>query len=295
KLQKVVKDGNYDYVHIHGDVANKLYVTALAARKADSGVKIILQSHASDVDGSHRQLKRFIHKSLRGKLVKLADCYVSVSDLASNWMFPSIPKSQVIKIMNGVDLAAFRYDPIIRKRIRKELGLSRKHVLGHIGRFAYQKNHQYLIQVFAKVYAQDPQARLLLVGKGDLQDECKHQVHDLGLDKQVIFYGLSSNTSELFQAMDVFLLPSHFEGLPIVGVEAQAAGLPVIFSDQITSEAKMTNNVSFLPIDETSLSAWQSQVIKDLELGHRDNYDLLSRQKLDITDTVAAFMKLYNS
>jgi glycosyltransferase involved in cell wall biosynthesis len=267
----------------------------LAARKADSGVKIILQSHASDVDGSHRQLKRFIHKSLRGKLVKLADCYVSVSDLASNWMFPSIPKSQVIKIMNGVDLAAFRYDPIIRKRIRKELGLSRKHVLGHIGRFAYQKNHQYLIQVFAKVYAQDPQARLLLVGKGDLQDECKHQVHDLGLDKQVIFYGLSSNTSELFQAMDVFLLPSHFEGLPIVGVEAQAAGLPVIFSDQITSEAKMTNNVSFLPIDETSLSAWQSQVIKDLELGHRDNYDLLSRQKLDITDTVAAFMKLYNS
>ncbi|MBT8998489.1 multidrug MFS transporter [Lactobacillus delbrueckii subsp. bulgaricus] len=280
---------------MHGDVANKLYVTALAARKADSGVKIILQSHASDVDGSHRQLKRFIHKSLRGKLVKLADCYVSVSDLASNWMFPSIPKSQVIKIMNGVDLAAFRYDPIIRKRIRKELGLSRKHVLGHIGRFAYQKNHQYLIQVFAKVYAQDPQARLLLVGKGDLQDECKHQVHDLGLDKQVIFYGLSSNTSELFQAMDVFLLPSHFEGLPIVGVEAQAAGLPVIFSDQITSEAKMTNNVSFLPIDETSLSAWQSQVIKDLELGHRDNYDLLSRQKLDITDTVAAFMKLYNS
>ena len=128
-----------------------------------------------------------------------------------------------------------------------------------------------------------------------MQDECKHQVHDLGLDKQVIFYGLSSNTSELFQAMDVFLLPSHFEGLPIVGVEAQAAGLPVIFSDQITSEAKMTNNVSFLPIDETSLSAWQSQVIRDLELGHRDNYDLLSRQKLDITDTVAAFMKLYNS
>ncbi|MBT8943641.1 multidrug MFS transporter, partial [Lactobacillus delbrueckii subsp. bulgaricus] len=88
---------------MHGDVANKLYVTALATRKADSGVKIILQSHASDVDGSHRQLKRFIHKSLRGKLVKLADCYVSVSDLASNWMFPSIPKSQVIKIMNGVD------------------------------------------------------------------------------------------------------------------------------------------------------------------------------------------------
>ena len=295
KLQKVVKDGNYDYVHIHGDVANKLYVTALAARKADSRVKIILQSHASDADGAHRQLKRLIHKTLRGKLVKLADYYVSVSDLASDWMFPSIPKSQVIKIMNGVDLAAFRYDPVVRKRIRNKLGLSGMHVLGNIGRFAYQKNHQYLIKVFAKVYAQDPQARLLLVGEGDLQSACKQQVHDMGLDEQVIFYGLSSNTSELFQAMDVFLLPSHFEGLPIVGVEAQAAGLPVIFSDQITREAKMTDNVSFLPIDEISLSAWQSQVIKDLELGHRDNFDLLSRQKLDITDTVTDFIRLYNS
>ncbi|MCD5467383.1 glycosyltransferase [Lactobacillus delbrueckii subsp. bulgaricus] len=294
-LQKVVKNGNYDYIHIHGDVANKLYVTALAAYKADSGAKIILHSHASEVDGEHRQLKRFVHKSLRGRLVKLADRYVSVSDLASDWMFPSVPKSQIIKIMNGVDLAAFRYDPVVRKNVRNKLGLSGKHVLGHIGRFAYQKNHQYLIQIFAQVYAQDPKARLLLVGKGDLADVCRQQVHELGLDKQVIFYGLSSNTSELFQAMDVFLLPSHFEGLPIVGVEAQAAGVPVIFSDQITCEAKMTDNVDFLPIDEESLPAWCRQVITDLKLGHCDNYDILSRKKMDITDTVTAFIELYNS
>lgn len=294
-LQKVVKKGKYDYIHIHGDVANKLYVTALAARKADSRVKIILQSHASDADGAHRQLKRFVHKCLRGRLVKLADRYVSVSNLASDWMFPSVPKSQIVKIMNGVDLASFRFDPAVRKRVRDKLGLSKKHVLGHIGRFAYQKNHRYLIQVFAQVYAQDPKARLLLVGKGDLEDECRQQVHELGLDKQVIFYGLSSNTSELFQAMDVFLLPSHFEGLPIVGVEAQAAGLPVIFSDQITHEAKLTDHVVFLPIDNESLLTWRQQVINDLELGHCDNYDLLSRKKMDIADTVADFIELYNS
>lgn len=292
-LRRLIRDGGYDCVHIHSDVAYKLLVYGLAARLA--GVqKRILHSHAAGVDGSHRRMKELFHKCSRRFLKYLATDYLSCSDLATQWMFPNVDSAQVQRVNNGVDLDKFRFDPVKRVRIRQALELKDEFLIGHVGRFAYQKNHDYLIDLFAAVRTQIPNAKLLLVGEGDLKQEVRQKVARLGLSGSVIFYGISYDVQELFQAMDVCILPSHFEGLPIVGVEAQAAGLPVIFSDQITKEAQLIDEVSYLPITPEAIPVWCRKLIQVSGLERRDTYQELTEKGFRIQDTVNQLLSLYN-
>ena len=123
-----------------------------------------------------------------------------------------------------------------------------------------------------------PNAKLLLIGEGDSKSEIETLVAQKNLKKDVIFYGSSQRVNQLFQAMDIFLLPSHFEGLPIVGVEAQASGLPVIFSDQVTREAKLTENVSFLPINNELFGLWINDVKKFVRIEWQDMSDEIRKK-----------------
>ena len=268
-LYNLLKEHQYDCVHIHADVANKLLVPGIACNIARVK-KIILHSHASSVDGKKRWMKYIYH-----------------------WIFPNIDAHRVKKINNGVRLNQFRFNTVIRQEVRNRLGIRDCFVIGHVGRFAYQKNHEYLIDVFAKVKKIVPSAILLLVGEGDLRNVVEQKVISLGLINDVIFYGISYNVSELFQAMDVFLLPSHFEGLPIVGVEAQAAGLPVLFSSAITKEAKLINEVYYLPVDERSKDMWVKQIVELQRHRRYDTYSELERCGFDIHQTVEELMNLY--
>ena len=291
-LYNLLKEHQYDCVHIHADVANKLLVPGIACNIARVK-KIILHSHASSVDGKKRWMKYIYHWICRNLLKYTATDFVSCSDLASQWMFPNIDAHRVKKINNGVRLNQFRFNTVIRQEVRNRLGIRDCFVIGHVGRFAYQKNHEYLIDVFAKVKKIVPSAILLLVGEGDLRNVVEQKVISLGLINDVIFYGISYNVSELFQAMDVFLLPSHFEGLPIVGVEAQAAGLPVLFSSAITKEAKLINEVYYLPVDERSKDMWVKQIVELQRHRRYDTYSELERCGFDIHQTVEELMNLY--
>lgn len=291
-LRMLLKDGAYDAVHIHGDVAYKLLVYSVASRLA--GMKtIILHSHASGADGNHRGLKEKLHKGSRRFLKWTGTDFVSCSDLASDWMFPNVRRSNIAVIHNGVDLDRFRFDSAARAAMRKEWGLEDAFVLGHVGRFEYQKNHEYLVKVFAEVKKQIPQAKLFLVGEGSLQEDIRQQVRTLGLEKDVIFAGLSNEVPKLLSGFDVFVLPSHFEGLPIVGVEAQAAGLPVVFADTITKEAKLTEAVTYLPIEEQNLLEWKQAVSQWNGAERKDPYESLDSQHFSLEDTVAEFLALY--
>ena len=201
-------------------------------------------------------------------------------------MFPNIDAHRVKKINNGVRLNQFRFNTVIRQEVRNRLGIRDCFVIGHVGRFAYQKNHEYLIDVFAKVKKIVPSAILLLVGEGDLRNVVEQKVISLGLINDVIFYGISYNVSELFQAMDVFLLPSHFEGLPIVGVEAQAAGLPCSFFFGNNKRSKLINEVYYLPVDERSKDMWVKQIVELQRHRRYDTYSELERCGFDIHQTV---------
>lgn len=292
-LSKYLAENNYDCVHIHSDVANKLLIGGLAARK--NGVKkIIFHSHASEVDGNYRQIKRMLHKISRYKLKKIGTQFVACSDVAAKWMYPNIKASDIDIINNGIDLKKYALDNEIRREIRNKLRIKDKFVIGHVGRFSYQKNHIYLIKIFKEILKKKDNACLLLIGEGPEIEKIKNLVKSLNIEKNVIFYGLSNHVEKLLQAMDVFILPSHFEGLPIVGVEAQAAGLPVIFSDQITKTAKLTQNVTFLSIDGDNIENWANKIIEFGKTKRKNNYSNLREKHFDIKDTVNQFIKLYN-
>ncbi|OWV26221.1 multidrug MFS transporter [Fibrobacter sp. UWB1] len=292
RLICLIKKEKYSCVHIHADVANKLFVSALASRIA--GIrKIILHSHAAGVDGRNRFLKRIYHKSCRYFLKFLADECLACSDLAAEWMFPNVKKSKIRMVNNGIDLDRFRFNHQIRDNVRKKMGLEKAFVVGHVGRFAYQKNHDYLVDVFARLKMSVPQARLLLIGEGELKETVERKVSQKGLSDSVVLYGVSNDIPSLMMAMDVFVLPSHFEGLPIVGVEAQATGLPVIFSDCITKSAKLSSNVYYLPINKDSIQNWVDMIIKSLKTDRNAAYEELFNRGFDIRHTTQSLVKIY--
>lgn len=292
-LKRIITENGYDCVHIHSDVANKELVYGLAAKHAGAK-RIIMHSHAAGVDGQHRDLKLKYHKFSRRFLKNIATDYVACSDLAARWMFPDVDPSKITIIRNGVDLQKFRFNPDTRKEMRRKLGIAEDTCLiGHVGRFAYQKNHRFLIKIFKDYVKENANSRLLLIGEGPLEEEIRSFVQSEGLSDKVIFYGACSTVNQMLSAMDVFVLPSHFEGLPIVGVEAQAAGLPVLFSDQITKEAKLTGEACFLPITDAAVPMWTQQMEISRSVPRIDTYEIMKRQKYDISDTVEQFLQLY--
>ena len=291
---KLLQAGNYDCVHIHGDVAYLLLIFARAARRA--GVKrIILHSHAAGIDGGSRRIKRALHDMCRGRLKDSATDFVACSDKAAMWMYPNINLDRVRMINNGVELDRFAFDSDVRRRIRHDLRLEDAFVVGHVGRFAYQKNHEFLLEAFSAIRKRVENARLLMIGEGVLFDQAREKAMRLGIQRDVIFYGSSYDVGGLMQAMDLFALPSRFEGLPVVGVEAQAAGLPVLFSDEITRQAKLTDRVWFLPIDSDSVEQWaeRAEAIAREPVERRNCCERLRKAGFSVEDTVRAFLKLY--
>lgn len=154
-------------------------------------------------------------------------------------------------IKNGIQTECYIWNPDVRKKVRRQMKLEKAFVVGNVARFVEQKNHKYLVSVFAEIKKRQPNAKLMLVGVGPLEDEVKKQLQELSLLDDVIFTGIRTDVNELMQAMDVFVLTSHFEGLGIVNVEAQAAGLPCFASAKVIApEVKLTELLHFVPLEK---------------------------------------------
>lgn len=264
-LKKIIKENNYNIVHIEMlSCANILPI--LAAKRAK--VKhIIVHSHNSNTpSGLLRKLMNTINKPF----LKLATDYWACSKLAGHWMFGE--KNDFVVIPNAIDINKFCFNLDNRKKIRDNLKINNKIVIGHIGRFCYQKNHDFLIKIFKKFNDKNKNSVLLLIGKGELENKIKKAVTDLNLNDSVIFLGNTDVVEKYLSAMDIFVLPSRFEGLPVTGIEAQVNGLECLFSNKITNEVNFTNNVKFLPIDDINL--WVKALNNtNLNLKRRNNID----------------------
>ena len=153
-------------------------------------------------------------------------------------------------IPNAVDARQFTYDPELRQQVRQELSLGDCLTVGHVGRLSYPKNHTFLIQSFARLLEQQPDAKLLLAGKGELEAQLRRQVQELGVGDSVRFLGSRSDVERLYQAMDVLAMPSHYEGVPMAGIEAQFAGLPCLFSDHVSREVSFTGHCEFMALEQ---------------------------------------------
>ena len=198
---------------------------------------------------------------------KYATNYMCCSELAGRWLFgdKTYDEGKVYLLNNAIDLDKFKYDKKIRDKKRKELGIKEDTiVIGHIGRFVAQKNHTFLIDIFNQFHKKEKNSILLLAGQGPLQEEIKNKVRELGLDDSVRFLGQRNDANELYQAFDVFLLPSLYEGLPVVGVEAQASGLLCFFSDDMTKETKVLDSTVFMSLSNTA-EEWTGEILTNLK------------------------------
>lgn len=260
---------SYDIVHSHMDAAGA-FVLAEAKR---AGIKVrAAHSHNTQHQiNKGSTLKNFAYKALldrmRKKTSKLATLRIGCSDEAGKWLFGTFPY-EVLK--NAVDTSAYSYNKALRDEVRKKAGLTDSLVVGHIGRMAYQKNHEYLLDIFANLSKSNDNARLLLVGDGELRPEIERKIDTLGLASRVLLLGNRSDVPALLQAMDILVLPSRFEGLPVVLVEAQAAGLPCLASDAVSRASNVAGLVHFIPLN-ASPDVWAKQIEKACESHIRRN------------------------
>ena len=274
---RILEEKNYDAVYLNISTAIDC-VAAFAAMKM--GVpECMIHSHSSGIDGESalkRTVFSVIHRICRKCLYKAGTRFYGCSVKAGEWLFPRkiVHSDRFEVIYNAVDQEKFQYREEIRKEEREKLGIAEDTlVLGHLGNFCYVKNYPFLIDVFEEVHKRHENSVLLLAGTGAEVDEIKALVEGKGLQSAVRFLGWLSDTSRLYPVLDVFLLPSRFEGLPIVGVEAQCSSLTCILSDSISKEAKIQERCYFLPLSEGA-GSWAEFILE-----HRD-YDRNSVQML---------------
>lgn len=290
QLTEIVQKEKYEYVfRITSNGAG--FMDLKIAKKAGARVCSARSSNSSDGNSIKSKIAHRLGRLLYGKYV---DVKFAPSDLAAEYTFgkKAVQKGAVSILHNGVDLNVFGFDETGRENIRAEFGISPSQtVIGHIGRFMSQKNHTFLLDIFRQIYAQDNNAVLLLVGKGELETQIREKIKALGLERNVIFTGVRSDIPKLLSAMDVFVFPSFYEGMPNTVIEAQATGLPCVIADTITQEADITGLVQYLPLTD-SAEEWTRVAIKAISKERKNTKDDFIKNKYDIESVAKEFVRL---
>lgn len=291
KLKEVFLEGEYKIVHSH---INALSVFPLhAAKKVGIPVRI---AHSHSTTNKKEWKKNLLKQILRPFSKVYATDYMCCSELAGRWLFgdKTYDQGKVYLLNNAIDLEKFAYNEKIRKSKRKELKIDDETlVIGHIGRFVAQKNHTFLIDVFNELHKKEKNSALILAGQGPLMEEIKDKVNKLGLSDSVKFLGQRNDANELYQAFDVFLLPSLYEGLGMVAIEAQCSGLPCIASTEVPVIAKVADAMEFLDLS-SDINEWVEKLEKELNKSKRENkIDKISRHGYNIKEEIKKLEQKY--
>ena len=292
-IYDVVKQNHYTHILKLCDTPIGLY-DLLAAKMGGAKVLCVRSCNAGS---STSKLGAMVNDFLRPFFNYMADVKLAPSRLAAEFTFgkAEVEAGKVKFIHNGVDLNVYKFDKDNREKIRKEFGIAEEQlVIGHIGRFNQQKNHKFLIEVLAEVLKQKPDALLMLVGDGEKKSEIKEQIKSLGIEESVIFTGIRSDVPALLSAMDVFVFPSFYEGMPNTVIEAQATGLPCVIADTITKEAEVTECVNFMSLSD-SAESWADKALTLFEKDKENRFcygDKMKNAGYDIGSCVKRFIGL---
>ena len=291
EIRKVCKKNHVKVLHYNAD--NAADMTNIIGAKLGGVKYITIHSHNAGFGTAGFGVK-LVSALFKPLIPLLCDNYIACSDLAARFLFPkSIINSEKYHVLpNGIELDKYAFNPAIRNEIRKKLGLKGKYVIGHVGRFSDQKNHSFLIDIFQKIYEEDKNTILLLFGVGELLEPMKKKVVDLGIESAVIFYGASDEMHKMWQAIDIFVMPSLHEGLPVTGVEAQASGLPCVFADTITQEVDVTGKSEFLSLSAPP-EVWANHVLKHKTDKRENGVPALRNAHYDIQQTADIVSELY--
>lgn len=274
----------YQIVHVHQDCLSSVILKSAKAH----GVPVrIAHSHNANQD---RNLKYPIKLWYRRRIPQYATGLFACGRDAGDWMFGGA-HYQIIN--NAVDAAAYSYDTEKREDVRRQLGITDKMVLGHVGRFDQQKNHPFLLDIFSALLKKETNAVLLLVGDGGGRAGIQAKARELGISDHVQFLGVRSDVADLMQAMDVFVLPSLYEGLPVTMVEAQSAGLPCLISDRIPPECILTDGL----VERLTLSAkpkvWADAILEKRSVPRTDRRAEIAAHGFDITTEAVKLQEFY--
>jgi len=268
-IRDILRNNHYDIIHAHMDASS----TDLLRIAKEMGVKVrIAHSHNTAHLQNASSIKDRIHKIYldftKMMLPKYATHFIGCSDAAGLWLFGEKICSQnnYFIFKNAIDVSKYEYNIDIRNKIRRDYNLQNFKVICNIGRLSYQKNHPFLLSVFKEVHIRDENTRLILIGEGEDREKIESLIHELSLDESVIMTGNVLNVNEILQGVDLFFMPSFYEGLSIAIVEAQASGLKCIASDTVTSQTNISGNVKFLSL-EASVDKWAETIISELNSG----------------------------
>lgn len=286
-IRNVLRKNEYKIIHAH---MNTLSVFPLYAAWRERVPIRIAHSHSTT---NKKEWKKNLLKSILKPFSKMfANYYFSCSEHAGKWLFgEKAYKDGKVKIVrNAINTKDFKYDEKVREKIRKELNLEKKYVIGHVGRFVQQKNHSYLVDIFNEVHKKNPNAILILIGQGPLENKIKEKVEKLGLTNCVRFLGQIQNVNEIMQGMDCFVFPSLYEGLGIVAIEAQCIGLKCICSSEVPKEANITN--LFETCGFKDLNLWVKKIL-DTSYCRKDNSLVLEKKGYEISKEAKKLEKFY--
>ena len=239
-LKQLFTINNYDILH-----CNVMNSGALVMMMAKKSVPVrILHSHATQV--GDKKWKQYRNKIFSGLSLHFATDYFSCSHLAGDFIFG---KDNYYVIRNAIDISKYSYSQEIRNSIRRDNNCQNLLIIMTVGRITRQKNPFFIVEVVSELKKRREDFQLWWFGNGELEEQVKNYAEKKGVLSHIRFWGTSDCVNQYYSAADIFILPSFYEGLPVVGIEAQASGLPVIYSNTITDEARLTDNVIFLPID----------------------------------------------
>lgn len=290
-VYRVMKESGDQILHI--DASTPYDVIVGASAKLAGTRKIILHSHNSRPD--HRTRRNVLLPLCRMLMPLIVDEYMACSEEAARFMFPEriVRQRRYRMINNGIDVEKFAFDPELRNEARRAYGCEELFVVGHVGRFHPQKNHDFLLDVFKKLHERRKMSVLYLVGMGELEAQLKEKAMRLGIADSVVFFGLSREVQKLLWMFDAFVMPSLYEGLPFTAIEAQAAGLPVYLSDTVTKALAVTPLVQYLPL-EKGAGFWAEALLAGPESKRKKWNKELRAAGFDIRRTVDDLEKAYS-
>lgn len=274
-----------EYIAIHAHIQENSGFVLDAAKK--SGIPV--RASHSHIAPNHIDYKYIFRLYANRFLTNSVTHRFACGEKAGKFLY----KNDAFKVLpNAVDLHAFKYNPIMREKKRKELGISSNLVIGNVARFHPVKNQSYLVDIFKSLYDKRKDAILLLIGNGPEQKNVREKVNMLGLDECVKFLNVRNDVNELLQAVDVFIFPSKLEGLPLSLIEAQAASLPCLLSDRVAEETAITDLVKFIPL-EAPPEYWADIALKLYSKPREDISEKIKRAQYDIETNAQWLQKFY--
>ena len=290
-IAAIIKNGHYDVVHCHQDYHGA--IAMLLAKHYGVKTRIIHCHRSFPPEKAYQKVSRNIQTAIiKHSATKLLAC----GRQASEWLYgqDAITQNKVFILNNAIETDTFQFSQEKREKVRKQLRIENAVVIGHVGRFSYEKNHNFLIDIFYEYIKKCPNVILLLIGDGELKNEVEKEVNALGIAEKIRLLGIRDDVPDLLNAMDVFVLPSRYEGLGIVAIEAQANGLPIVCSGYVPKEVAVTNAVCFIDQSKyNDITAWCASIDAAIQKGRSDHCSAIKSAGYDICTEAKKLEEIY--